>query len=408
MADWDIDDVDMALLQQYASSPPDDDRIEDLPGRFAGLASSSDSGSERDENVTLESVATANTESILGAYEAAGTIQKFLYSSTHVSLHSSHVSDPDLLDFETDLDGVVVEMKKFSDIRVDAHRLHLPDGPHRVNKHWPWLKKHVDLRGVSKKVQGLWQNAYGVDIGTVDGGYHLNITLVPADKTGRLIELQEDKDPRGVAQEKISDIMRNFVVQLDDLETKDLERATVQANNLRGADKQGRITVKAGDTAFILDLIDRAIDNTTLPSGSKIMRTLILMGDKRAVALNLDGITPASNIDALSVHAAVSVRGKNDNLHLMWSRYGIQQVFPPRSGSTWTVMSMHEAANHQGIIGAEVCQKLRDVLAKPLREMPIQFVQLYCNSPHNHQVSAFFIAAFTMHLQNEWMTDRCV
>lgn len=350
---------------------------------------SSTESEETEESTTLEEAAQANTNSILRPFQRFNTASDYLESDdVQVDLHSAHIADGSVLGFKTDLDGVLVELTKFSHIRPCVHQLHLPDGPHRVRNHWSWIKKHINVKDMPRAVKTLWTRVHGVDLGTVDGGYHLNLTLVPSDNTTKFRELEEAGKAREATQIVVANVMRTFVENLDRLTPSDMARATIQANNLRGSEKNGKISVKAGDTAFILGLIDRAIDETALPSGSKVMRSLILMGDKQSGALNVAEIAPLEEILSLSVHAAVSIHGEDPNMHLMWSRCGIQNV--THRGQTWTSMSMHEGANYQSELCPDIKEELSRVLADGFRQTPVNFYQLYCDSPHNKQVGVFF------------------
>ena len=377
------------MADNYSSSSDDDEvPFNDIQRR---LFAARGLEIEIDPSITFESVGQSNTDALLGAYDSFPTPEEYLRDDdVFVSLHSTHVTDPSLLKFHHDVDGVVLEVKEFRHLQVRVADLHFPDADHRVKPHWVFLKKHLNRSQYSHGVFRNWHHVHGVDMGVTDGGFHLNVTLVPEDKQVPCVTLPRKEEALGATRQFIRAVMETFSNRMYGLSRSDLARPTVQANDLTQVNwhSHGRVNVKPTDSSWVLGLFDDAVRDTPLPAGTRLMKSLIQMGQKIPAPLRIDRLTDRTPL-SLSVHVAVNVKAKDPAVHLMWSRFGVETVTHD-SGSTFTALGMHEAVNYQSEVdhGVDIDPLLSGVLAGT---PTVSFVQLYVDAPHNKQVSVAFI-----------------
>lgn len=142
------------------------------------------------------------------------------------------------------------------------------------------------------------------------------------------------------------------------------------------------------DQLFILQLLDESIAQATASNDHMfIMRTLSKFGEKDEDPLSLYTLVDLTYVQNMSVHAACTLAAQNPSTHLLWSRYGLQNLVGPR-GRLYTALSIHEAVNFQSNLDGramDISSELRHILRPP----KVNFLQLYVMSPHLHIQSPF-------------------
>lgn len=88
-------------------------------------------------------------------------------------------------------------------------------------------------------------------------------------------------------------------------------------------------------------------------------------------------------IQAVSVHFACTISGKDKNTHLLWSRYGVQKVVG-LTCQIFSVLCMHEAINIQTPLDGRPLDLKHPVLDILSKVGLVRFVQMYTTSPHCH------------------------
>ena len=273
------------------------------------------------------------------------------------------------LDFDMDIDGVVVELNKLDCLKAGLHWLFMPK---RVltghANHWPMLKKHIPLTQMPGKIITEWSHVHGSTLGYVDGGFRLNFTLVPSDPKRASGSLGSVAVARVKTMGFQDDLAAAFQAKLAGLSYEEKGRASIQKNTLHDTSKF---------EVLPQGLLDEAIEDVLLPDGLKVLLTLTRLGDKNPWDLQVtDLVYRVSDVNVLSVHVAVCVSDSQDEVDLLWSRYGVHRVSGGKD-NVYTAYSLHEAANMQThvFLVSEGCN--------------LNFVQLYVDGPHRHQ-SPFF------------------
>lgn len=130
----------------------------------------------------LDEVGILNSMAIFSAVSEHPTLKEFLSADINIPFHSTYVSDPETsLQFQYDIDGVVIELKHARGILGFIHYLHLPDiRPGQLKDCWHYIKKHIDLTRCSPAGIQALKNSVGYEIGTVEGGWHALLTFLPS------------------------------------------------------------------------------------------------------------------------------------------------------------------------------------------------------------------------------------
>ncbi|KAK7880436.1 hypothetical protein WMY93_032924 [Mugilogobius chulae] len=229
-----------------------------------------------------------------------------------------------------------------------------------------------------------------VRLGYVDGGYSLQISLVP-DKPGPCSSQPLDKTRMShYTTRALQSVVTILKQRMAGLDASDLSRPTVQKNVLTDLTK---VAICHQDQKWLLAQLDSAIQEATIyPRGLRFMVTLVRLGQKDPMTVELYKVVdPLHHVVALSVHVACNIRSSDGHVDLMWSRRLVNSVCG-RTGYVYTNQSVTEAANyasntdHKSVdVGPAVWGLFRDVRGGYGVEGLLNFVQLYCDGPHRHQ-----------------------
>ena len=103
--------------------------------------------------------------------------------------------------------------------------------PPVVTPHYHFIKKHVDLAGLSGKEQRMLKHVHGTYIAITDGGFFMNLTVMPSN----VVRDDPRKDTHyGAAQARaiMERVFLSFKEKVKALGPKDKSRATVRKNNI--------------------------------------------------------------------------------------------------------------------------------------------------------------------------------
>ena len=177
-----------------------------------------------------------------------------------------------------------------------------------------------------------------------------------------------------------------------DLPPREKRRPSLIRNCLTELSK---FAIVASDQQYVLQLVDAAMAQVSPPEGLKVLLTLSRMGQKSTAPLVLTDVVHPSvhrQID-LSVHLAVAVRDREESVDLPWSRHGVSEMLEEGCrGRVFTAFSLHEAANFQSSCDRNplhVKAPLAEVLTADGAGVRLNFIQLYCDGPHQHQTPFF-------------------
>ena len=297
-----------------------------------------------------------------------------------LAIHPCKVEDPGALRFSYDIDGAVCEIGDIRAIKLPVHFLLLPEqtveGPRKV---WPFLKKHLRPQQHLK----AWSHTHGLLLAYVDGGWHLHLSLVP--EAGQACNLlQSDSAAKHLTAQTQRCLSQAFSSALHSIPSKLMNRPSLLKNNLRDV---SRFNIVGEDQAYILRILDQAISSTSPPAGLRYMITLTRFGQKDPRPLVMTQLFHyVDTVKAMSVHVACSVTHKDNNIDLLWSRYGLHRVIGG-TGSVYTALSLHEAANFQSPLDhhqLELDGQVLDIFPLGPGEQ-LNFVQFYADTPHRHQ-----------------------
>lgn len=125
-----------------------------------------------------------NNENLATFYSSSESVKDFLHSSdVRIPLHAAKVLDPSqYMDYNFDIDGIVVELQSVTAIKSGLAYLFLPDvRKERLKNHYFLYRKHVNMQQYSKKGLHVLKSCCGVVLGHMDGGYFLNLTAMAKD-----------------------------------------------------------------------------------------------------------------------------------------------------------------------------------------------------------------------------------
>ena len=165
-------------------------------------------------------VAADNTSSVLEPFLKAKSASEFLRDEEVVCPLSAACCDGEMasLDFTFDIDGIVLEVRELSALNTGVNFLTMK-WPPVLAPHYHFVKKHVDLAGLSGKEQRMLKHVHGTYIAITDGGFFMN--------------LRRDAH-YGAAQARaiMERAFLSFKEKVKALGPKDKSRATVRKNNI--------------------------------------------------------------------------------------------------------------------------------------------------------------------------------
>lgn len=315
-------------------------------------------------------------------YKKQESVEGFLLSEdVRIPLHSCSIKDPDShLLYNYDLDGIVIQLKSVMAIYRGLHYLKLPDISHGdLVLHYQFLKKHVNFAEYSTRGVKAFQHCFGRTIAIMDDGYFLNLTALPKDKGNPSVLLEEYGSYKDIAVAIINEVSLNFREQLWAMSDKDMKRPTMVKQCLS---KTGNFHILQQDLQFVMTLVQRAIQNANdSDEYVTLVPTVTQFGQKQDSPLYLDFLR-SEEIECLTLHVACSIIHRDPDVHLFWSRNGLQKLVGT-SCNMYSILGMHEAVNVQTRLNKrslDLHQPLLDVFART----PVRFVQLYVESPHHH------------------------
>lgn len=134
-----------------------------------------------------------NADNILSAVSHFPRMEEFLHDDyVKIPIHCTS-ADCESLSFSYDIDGVVVQLKELCGVVGRVHYVFLPEfHAHMMNNHFEILRRHIKLSTLTQKHVRALHNCSGWTLGHVEGGYFLNISVVP-NKNGTIEDMFMDK-----------------------------------------------------------------------------------------------------------------------------------------------------------------------------------------------------------------------
>ncbi len=326
--------------------------------------------------------ANQNTENLLDAFDRFPSVEEFLHcEDVRIPLHPMVIDNPkQSLDYMYDTDGIVIQLDKLQAVTRGIHYLFLPMfQKHMLLPHYHYIKKYLNLTAFSSLGLEVLKNAVGYVIAYVNGAYHLNLTVVPINSKSPNPKLTNSWNYRDFTVSALNELVTSFREFLFVLEPNDMQRPSIQKQCVFDTAK---MNVLQQDLAFILGLLDKALMNANNSDEDVfIMVSLTKFGQKQEEPLILDFINTA-HVTSMSVHTACNIKAKDPQVHILWSRYGLQDLVGV-GGRLFSVLSMHEAVNFQTTLDKKR-SNIKNTLLSLLSSKTVRFLQLYVVSPHVH------------------------
>lgn len=330
-----------------------------------------------------------NSDSILSAVSQYDKIDDFLADEElKIPIHCTS-AEYDSVYYTYDIDGVVIELMEMCGVVGRVHYLFLPElQGDMISNHYNILKKHIKLSMYSEKEISALRNSCGWTIGHVDGGYFLNMSVVPSKDGGLNSMFLNNLTAQAKTAEVLNQVVCEFKALLCDMVPRNMDRPSMQKAKFYDLSK---FNVVAGDQGFVLMLLQKSIRKVSDSMQVKIMLTLSQFGQKMDDIIDYSGIVDVQYIKCVSLHTACNIHAKDPRVHLMWSRYGIEEVVGNR-GSVFSTLCMNEAANFSSNLDhreIDITRTLRGVFKEAELGYSLNFVQLYCNTPHSRMSKVF-------------------
>ncbi|XDV29071.1 hypothetical protein PO909_032246 [Leuciscus waleckii] len=260
-----------------------------------------------DENEPFDVASRENTKGLLTSYFSFRHTEEFLRNdSVQVPLFASIVDDAsESLYYSYDFDRIVVQLVDVSYITAGLHYLFVGkvDGS-KVCNHWHLIKKHLDLQHYSADGVSALRKSVGIVLAFVDGGYFLNLTCVPANPNSAHPLFKSEMVVKAHAIGLINALFSNFSLRLRSLSPQDLERPTIQKNNLTNL---GRMNILHGDQKFILRLFHQSLLAVNEDIDMAIILNISKFGQKDDRSFDLSKLVHQNGIVNGSYHVACKI-----------------------------------------------------------------------------------------------------
>ena len=305
-----------------------------------------------------------NTEELFS--ESNRNIIEFLEDEDlHLSFTSTNVPtcDQDKIQRKYDIDGLVVEIQGFANIKVPLHYIflkhnHIQDAYHLIKKH---------------SIGGHLQHAKAMHFAFAEG-FRFSLCIVPeqshAMKTEKLANL--------VAGQYFKEFCQRFKGVFQNLQGKDLQKPSVRKNTTLNLENMNVLPPDQDLFMEMLDSVLRSMAATMSEDNVKFMLIASQFGMKETGSINVKEFF--NGVVNVSIHIATEFTAKDNKTHLFWSRDGVRELVGTK-GQIFSCLSMCEAAHFQSNLDGremDITQKLLN-----FSKLPVTFIQLYADTPHS-------------------------
>lgn len=332
------------------------------------------------QRLGLLPTADENAENLHRLFNESTSLEDMLSSADMpLPIFSSNISALEqkvLLDKTLDIDGIVIELETFKALHLFCGQMHID-----VQRNWTAvfhkIKKHVILSDYTNEGIICLKCCHGLTIFR-DSGYEIVLCLLP-------LVSANDADLHAI---KLNELQQLFFKEFklavenkcENASPRDKSRPTLRKNLLSDVSFWN---IMPQDKYFILNILDEAIAATKLPPGSRTSLLVCQFGQKCEDAVDLDKIVDINQIHRISIHSAVTMSMSSYDVHLMWSRSGLEELVRSR-GTMFSVLTLNDAANYQSNLNSnvlDISHDLRNLLTQPHN---LTFIQLYADHPHRH------------------------
>ncbi len=336
----------------------------------------------------LQLTAQENGSAFMEPIEAcAGDCDRFLKRDGYIPVRGTNVchSEQDyLLDWRTDVDGVLIEWDSICGLNLNLSYLQVvPPGNVRLHRVYHVLKKHLDLTKYNRVALRVLQDCLASQLSYTEG-WETWLGFIPE------CALTTEYTPnviRAFTLKTLKNLKSVFQRKLKQSRGSNIAPHTLVKNNLNDISK---LRIMPDEQESLMRVFQSALDETDgmLDGFRKIMITF-RFGEKMHTVATLP-IRDKTAVRCVSVHAGLEIGasyiGEDEdetlvNIDLMWSRQGLQEVIGSR-GRLFPTFSFTECANFQSNLDGKLMDIHRDL--RNVCQFPdsLNFLQMYCDLPH--------------------------
>ena len=319
---------------------------------------------EDEEGDIMRETGMHNTTEVTSAVAAAAGNTRHFMEVDDVRLSIAAASAYEILDKKYDVDGLAVELARFTAVTADIHYLMLrPEAG--VQNVFHLVKKHASYH---------WSLpfSFGLHVAFAQG-FRITLAVLP---TRYSREFASAQSGRKSADAYLKKCVAEFRQLLRCVPEGELKRPSLRKNVL---DDTHNINVLPPDQHFFMRMLDRAVAKVPVEDHVRFVKLASQFGTKCTGRVDLNETFDAEGIDFVSVHCAVELT--SSEAHLLWAREGIYEVVGER-GKAFHALSITEAINYQSNLDGrpmDIHADLRNVCRHPAQ---LTFIQLYADTPH--------------------------
>ncbi|CAC5393038.1 unnamed protein product [Mytilus coruscus] len=269
----------------------------------------------------VDGCAEENTDNFMSEWQKANQeMSHLLNRNTEIVVRATKLPQCDIpsMNFQPDIDGIVVELTSFAGITFPlTHISILRNDFNSLERIYPKLKKHLDLRHYSEQTLSVLAQCKGTEISIED-------TYVKCDQSDlRLHQISFGTTLKSkAAAAALAGRARNTLMKVD-------------LNSVK------HWTVMPDECMDVLNLLQVAVDEVTLPDGLTPIIFAFRFGERTKHDISLTGF---NMIRKTTVHVGVTI--SSNDLQILWARHGIQQVTGDR-GTLYSCYTFSDIVNFQ-------------------------------------------------------------
>ncbi|XP_076089674.1 uncharacterized protein LOC143060243 [Mytilus galloprovincialis] len=368
---------------------------------------------ELDENEpsNTESVlyqcAEENTDNFMSEWQKANQeVSHLLNRNNEIVVRATKLPQCDIpsMNFQPDIDGIVVELTSFAGITFPL--THISILRHEFNsleRIYPKLKKHLDLRHYSEQTLSVLAQCKGTEI-SIEGPWHIWLGVVPL--PGTVFQQIRFLNMTKVTYDYIKSVGTTLTCKAAGAALGGRARNTLMKVDLHSVKHW---TVMPDECMDVLKLLQVAVDEVTLPDGLIPIIFAFRFGERTKHDISLTGF---NMIRKTTVHVGVTI--SSNDLQLLWARHGIQQVTGDR-GTMYSCCSFSDIVNFQSNTDGRNIDVSADVLNVCTIPNQVQFVQFYGDIPHRrphlnvyHPVSGIIVCGDVINKTTRDAIERAI
>lgn len=298
------------------------------------------------------------------------------------------------LQFMTDVDGCVVELKSLRGIKIPVrHLTFMPNGVISVKGIHSMLKKHIDLSLYTRAQLVNFNHSVGFQL-FYEHGWECWIGMIPSrDKRGSELLANIQKE---LCVRHFQKIKTGFQKKLQELCFKGKALRTLMKNDMNHVEK---MFVLPDDCETILSALQNVIDECLVERDFELVLFCFRFGEKMRGGLSLKKFK-TNEVRRVTVHSAIDV--SSEDMDLLWSRSGLQSVVGER-GVLSTCLTFSDCANFQSNLDGRAIDVSKDIRTICHHPDKLRFVQFYSDIAHRrpttrfHPVSGYIAGGMAFH-----------